>query len=81
MLTEYLDAAIRQARYEILPDDGQFYGEIPGCQGVWAAGETLEACRSELREVLEEWIFFRVHGHLDIPEIAGLRLVIKEASV
>src|SRR5438309_12030802 len=29
MLTEYLQAAMRRAKYEILADDGSFYGEIP----------------------------------------------------
>jgi len=36
MLTEYLRAAMRRAKYEILPDDASFYGEIPDFQGVYA---------------------------------------------
>ena len=53
MLTEYIRAAMRQAKYEIIEDDGSFYGEIPPVPGVWANGETLEACREELESVLE----------------------------
>lgn len=30
MLAEYFHLALRHAHYEILPDDGTFYGEIPG---------------------------------------------------
>ncbi len=60
MLLEYIQTAMRMAKYEILNDDGSFYGEIPECQGVYANSETLEECRSELQEVLEEWILFRV---------------------
>ena len=45
MLSEYLEAAMHQARYEILPDDGTFYGEIPGFDGVYANATALEACR------------------------------------
>ncbi len=41
MLTSYIRAAMRQARYEILPDDGTFYGEIPGFDGVYANANTL----------------------------------------
>jgi predicted RNase H-like HicB family nuclease len=48
------------ARYEILPDDGTYYGEIVGFDGVYANAATLEACRDELEEVLEEWILLRV---------------------
>lgn len=54
MLLEYIQAALRRAKYEILPDDGSYYGEIIECAGVYANAETLEECREELREVLEE---------------------------
>ena len=67
MLTEYIQAALRHATYEILPDDKTFYGEIHECIGVYANAETLEACRNELREVLEQWIFLRIHHHLPLP--------------
>ena len=49
MLTEYLEAAMRRANYEILPDDNAFYGEISGFDGVYANSDNLETCRSELR--------------------------------
>ena len=51
---------MHHARYEILPSDGSFYGEIPGFDGVYANAKTLKACREELEEVLEEWILLRV---------------------
>ena len=67
MLTAYIRAAMRKPRYEILPDDGSFYGEIEGLQGVWTNADTLEACRDELEEVLEEWVLLRVSRQLDLP--------------
>jgi len=79
MLTEYIRAAMKKARYEILPDDNTFYGEIPGFDGVYANADTLEACRDELEEVLEEWIFFRISRNLSLPVVGGIELVIKEA--
>lgn len=60
MLSDYLHAALRRAMYEILPDDGSYYGEIPGFNGVYANADTLEECRKQLAEVLEEWILFRL---------------------
>jgi hypothetical protein len=30
MLTEYIEAAMRKAKYEILSDDNTLYGDIPG---------------------------------------------------
>ena len=56
MLTDYIQAALRRAKYEILVEDQTYYGSIPGFQGVWANAGTLEVCREELREVLEDWI-------------------------
>ena len=46
MLTAYLEAAMRSAHYELLPDDGKFYGEIPQCNGVYATAASLEECAS-----------------------------------
>ena len=74
MLSEYLQAALRHARYEILRDDGAYYGEVQECPGVYANTTSLEECREELREVLEEWILFRVHRHLPLPVIDGIEL-------
>jgi len=70
---------MKKARYEILPDDNTFYGEIPGFDGVYANADTLEGCRDELEEVLEEWIFFRISRNLSLPVVDGIELVIKEA--
>ena len=67
MLTGYIRAALRKAHYEILPDDGSFYGEIEGFQGVYANASTLEACRDELEEVLEAWVTLRGAFRLDLP--------------
>jgi predicted RNase H-like HicB family nuclease len=72
MLTKYIKAAMHQAKYKILPDDGTFYGEISGFQGVWANTDTLEVCREELEEVLEEWIFLRVSRNLALPVVDGI---------
>lgn len=72
MLTRHISGAMHRATYEILPDDGTFYGEIPGFQGVYANAATLEACRDELEEVLEGWILFRVSRNLSLPVQAGI---------
>jgi len=80
MLTRYIQAALRHAHYEILSDDGTFYGEIPGFQGVYANAATLEACREQLAEVLEEWIIIGVAQHAPLPIVEGLDLAIKRVA-
>jgi len=74
MLTEYLQAAMRKAKYEILDGNEGYYGEIPGFQGVWANADNLEDCRKELAEVLEEWLLFRLQEGQNFPKIDGIKL-------
>ncbi|MDY0038745.1 MAG: hypothetical protein RBS57_00420 [Desulforhabdus sp.] len=80
MLLEYIQAALRHAKYEILPEDQSYYGEIPECRGGYANTANLEDCREELREVLEEWVLFRVHRNLTLSIIDGIELTIKEVA-
>ena len=81
MLTAYIQAAMKHAKYEIL-EDQTYYGEIPGFQGVYANMNTLESCREELQSVLEGFGFEHLNvykiilglkmGH-PFPEADGLR--------
>ena len=80
MLTDYINAALRRAHYEILPDDQTYYGEIPGMDGIYANAATLEDCRTELAEVLEEWILFRVSRSLPLPVVDGLELKVRDVA-
>ncbi len=80
MLRNYIQTAVRQAKYEMLPDDGSFYGEMPSFDGVYANADRLEKCREELEEVLEEWILWRVPRNLPLPVVEGIELVIKETA-
>lgn len=67
MLSEYIAKQLHHATYKLL-EDGSYFGEIPGLEGVWANGTDLENCREELREVLESWIVVKLrHGDV-IPE-------------
>ncbi len=74
MLASYFDQAMEIAVYEIIEEDGTYWGEIPGLQGVWAQHKTLEGCRRELREALSDWVALRLRLGLYVPEIAGIDL-------
>ena len=78
MLIEYVAAAMRHAKYEVLSDQRKYYGEIPQCKGVYANAKNLEECRKELAEVLEEWVLIRVYRHLRLPVFDGVKLFVKE---
>jgi len=74
MLAQYLDQAMELARYAIIEDDGSYWGEIPGFQGVWAKHKTLPGCQRELREALSDWIALRLRLGLIIPNLGRLNL-------
>ncbi len=80
MLLNYLRAAMGKARYEILADDGSYYGEIPEFQGVFANAPTLEGCRDQLQEVLEDWVLLSVSKNLPLPVVDGIRLRVHEVA-
>lgn|SRR6266540_2441029 len=65
MIRQYLEAALRRARYDKL-EDGTFYAEVPRLRGVIATGQTLEECRNQLAEVVEEWVLVRVARGLSL---------------
>jgi predicted RNase H-like HicB family nuclease len=67
MLLEYIEAALEKARYEIIQDEEPYYGEVPPLPGVWATGKTLEDCRRNLADAIEDWVLFSVAKALPIP--------------
>lgn len=69
---------MEKAHYEILEESKTYYGSIPGFKGVWAEGKTLEECREELQEVLEEWIMIRLR--LSLPVLKGVELKISTVA-
>lgn len=77
MLTEYIRAAMRHSRCEGLPGDRIYYCEIPQLAGVWASGETEEAARTELQEVLEDWIALGLSLHHPLPAIDGVEVKVE----
>ena len=66
MLVEYIQGALGNAEYKRL-ENGTWFAEIPGFKGVWANGKTVEECRKELVEVLEEWLILKLRDADPIP--------------
>ena len=52
MFTEYIQAALKHAKYEMLEDD-TYMATVDGLRGVIAVGDTIEDCRQDLIEVVE----------------------------
>ncbi|MFH1573659.1 MAG: type II toxin-antitoxin system HicB family antitoxin [Acidobacteriota bacterium] len=81
MLTRYIQAALDAARYEMIEDEEPFYGEVPGLEGVWATGRTLEECRKNLSDSVEDWLLFSVAKGLPIPPLEGIAIKVPEEIV
>ena len=82
MIMEYIEAALEKARYDLINDKEPFYAVVPGLEGVYASGKTLEKCRRNLAEVIDGWIVVRLRRGLSIPPIDGHKIKeLKELKV
>lgn len=70
MISSFIESQLNNASYKILRDK-TYFGEIKGLRGVWANAKTLEKCRAELKEVLEDWLVLKIKSGDVIP---GFRL-------
>lgn len=66
MLSLFIAKKLAAAKYKLLKD-GSYFGMIPGLPGVWANARTLERCREELREVLEDWLVLKLRSRGSVP--------------
>lgn len=71
MLIEYIQQAMRHAKYELM-ENGRFFGQIPEFPGTWGDGATLEECRDELQSVLEDWLIVAFRFGDPLPIIDGI---------
>jgi len=74
LITEYIEAALSRAKYEIIEDEEPYYGEVPELEGVWATGKTLEECRRNLTDVIDSWLVLSLKRGLPIPPIGEHRV-------
>ena len=79
MLFEYIQGSLGNAEYKKL-DDGTWFAEIPGFEGVWANSKTVEECRKELMEVLEEWLILKLRDGDPIPKVKNMEITIKDVA-
>lgn len=73
VLSDYIEHAMAHAEYDKL-EDNTFSGQIPACTGVLAFADTLAACQTELRSVLEDWIFVGLKFKHPLPVIDKIDL-------
>ncbi len=79
MILRYIETAIKKAEYKKLEDE-TWFGEIPELKGVWATGNSIESCREELIEVLEEWLLLKIKDDDPIPTLNGVEVSLKKLA-
>ncbi|MCL5031342.1 MAG: type II toxin-antitoxin system HicB family antitoxin [Bacteroidetes bacterium] len=79
IIKNYLETAIKKAEYKKLKD-GTWFGEIPSLKGIWANGNSVEECRNELLEVLEEWLLLKIKDNDTIPIISGVNISFRKLA-
>lgn len=77
MIITYCEQALSLAKYKKL-DDETWFAEIPDFEGVWGNGVTIEECRKDLLEVLEEWLIFKLQDGDSLPIINGIEIKVNE---
>lgn len=74
LVRKYTRAAMKRASPRKL-EDGTWYADIPGFEGVWANEKTLQDCLNVLDEVLLDWILLKIdHEDRDLPVVEGIDL-------
>jgi predicted RNase H-like HicB family nuclease len=71
---EYTKAAMNRAQYEQM-EDGEWFASIPGFDGLWATGSSVEEAREQLMGTLDGWISVHAwRGKNRLPDIDGVSL-------
>jgi predicted RNase H-like HicB family nuclease len=80
VLTDYIAAAMKHARYELLPDGEGVYAEIPELPGVWANCDSVEEAREDLRLALEGWLALAISRGIAVPVLDGVGITINAVA-
>jgi predicted RNase H-like HicB family nuclease len=81
MFSEYVETALSRAEYKVIEDDEPYFASVSELPGVWASGKTVEECRKELVEVIEEWIVARLQRSLPIPPMGEHKIGVADGRV
>jgi predicted RNase H-like HicB family nuclease len=79
MTTKYIAKALERAVYEKIEGE-EYCATVRGLRGVIATGNSYEVCRSNLAEVVEEWLLVRVAQQLPVPKLGGVTIRVRRAG-
>jgi predicted RNase H-like HicB family nuclease len=66
---DYIEAAVKTARYEKIDHGTRFYTDLPDFPGAWADGNTRDEASRSLRQVLRGWIELQLERGHPLPKL------------
>jgi predicted RNase H-like HicB family nuclease len=73
LLDDYIDAALKTARFEKIDKRTRVYAELPQFPGAWADGKTRDDAAKTLRQVLKGWIELQLERGKALPRLKGVQ--------
>jgi predicted RNase H-like HicB family nuclease len=73
MYLDYMTAALRDHQLELM-ENGQCFGYIPSCPGVWADADTKQECLIGLVQALHHWVRVGLENGHELPVLDGISL-------
>ena len=74
-LVKYINKMLKKADYEFDPETNTWCASLDDLPGAYAQADTIEDARSELAEVIEEYVFVSLQEGHPLPEFRNLRKV------
>jgi len=74
MLTKYIQAAMRRAKYEIIEDDKSCFGHVPELKACGRTPRPWRRAGKNSRKFLEVWITFGIASHHSFPILDGIEI-------
>ncbi len=74
-LFNYINNMLKKASYEYDSATDSWCASVDELPGVYAQGDTVEDVRSELAEVIEEYVFVSLQEGHPLPEFKNFRKV------
>jgi len=73
MLTAYIKAAMKRAKYESFEENGRLYhyAEIPELPGTYGCASTLQKCEHDLRSAIADRVALCTEERIPLPTFDG----------
>ena len=74
-LRQYIEQALRLAQYRLDPESPLIVAHVPGADGFYAQGESVEDAREALTDVIEGNVLLALQLGLPVPHLPNIEIV------